>query len=157
SIDPVPEIAEVADRESMWLHVDAAYGGAVRLSSNERHRVEGLDLADSITLDPHKWFFQPHDIGGLLVRGPDHLQPAFHESPEYYLSHHTADEPLDWYRYSLEGTRRFRALKLWCSWKFLGTSGFGHLVDHTLGLSQHLVDRIAESDDFEAEPAHPEL
>ncbi len=133
----------------MWLHVDAAYGGAVRLSSRERDRVQGLELADSVTLDPHKWFFQPHDIGGLLVKERDHLQRTFHTSPEYYLSTHTAEEPLDWYRYSLEGTRRFRGLKLWCSWKFLGTEGFGRLVDYTVDLARHLVERIRESDDFE--------
>ncbi|HXJ63010.1 MAG TPA: pyridoxal-dependent decarboxylase, partial [Actinomycetota bacterium] len=70
---------------------------------------------------------------------------------------HTADEPLDWYRYSLEGTRRFRALKLWCSWKFLGTEGFGRLIDHTLALARHLTRRIRESDDLEIEPGDPEL
>jgi aromatic-L-amino-acid decarboxylase len=157
SVDPVPELAEVAQAEGMWLHVDAAYGGAVRLSAGEADRVRGLELADSITLDPHKWFFQPHDIGGVLVKERDHLQRTFHSSPEYYLSHHTADEPLDWYRYSLEGTRRFRALKLWCSWKFLGTEGFGHLIDHTLSLARHLAQRIRESDDFEQTPDEPEL
>ncbi|HEY7281860.1 MAG TPA: aminotransferase class V-fold PLP-dependent enzyme [Actinomycetota bacterium] len=157
SIDPVGEIAEVARRNGMWLHVDAAYGGAVRLSSSHRHLVEGLEVADSVTLDPHKWFFQPHDIGGLLVRERDHLIRTFHASPEYYRSGPVEEEPLNWYAYSLEGTRRFRALKLWCSWKFLGTEGFGRLIEHTLGLARHLVARIDESDDLEAEPADPEL
>jgi aromatic-L-amino-acid decarboxylase len=158
SVDPVPELAAVGSREGMWLHVDAAYGGAVRLSSSERDRVQGLELADSITLDPHKWFFQPHDIGGVLVKRRDHLERTFHTSPEYYMSVHSVDEPLDWYRYSLEGTRRFRALKLWCSWKFLGTEGFGRLIDHTIELARHLVGRIRESDDFElATASDPDL
>jgi aromatic-L-amino-acid/L-tryptophan decarboxylase len=157
SVDPVPELAEVASREGMWLHVDAAYGGAVRLSERDRGRVEGLELADTITLDPHKWFFQPHDIGGLLVRRHEHLPQTFHRAPEYYRSTHTEAEPLDWYRYSLEGTRRFRALKLWFSWKFLGSAGYGRLIEHTLDLAAHLVQRCRESDDFEAMPAEPEL
>jgi glutamate/tyrosine decarboxylase-like PLP-dependent enzyme len=157
SIDPVPEIAEVVRGAGVWLHVDAAYGGAVRLSAEERHLVEGLELADSVTLDPHKWFFQPHDIGGLLVKERDHLIRTFHASPEYYRSGPVEEEPLNWYAYSLEGTRRFRALKLWCSWKFLGTEGFGRLIEHTLGLARHLMRRIDESVDFEAEPADPEL
>ena len=132
SVDPVPELAEVAAARG---DVAARRRGVRRRGPAvvaRGDRVPGLELADSITLDPHKWFFQPHDIGGLLVKERDHLQRTFHASPEYYLSHHTADEPLDWYRYSLEGTRRFRALKLWCSWKFLGTEGFGRLIDHTL-------------------------
>jgi aromatic-L-amino-acid/L-tryptophan decarboxylase len=157
SIDPVQEIVDVARSAGMWVHVDAAYGGAVRLSARERHLVEDLELADSVTLDPHKWFFQPHDIGGLLVKERDHLVRTFHASPEYYRSGPVEEEPLNWYAYSLEGTRRFRALKLWCSWKFLGTEGFGRLIEHTLGLARHLMRRIDESVDFEAEPADPEL
>ena len=158
SVDPVPELASVAAAEGMWLHVDAAYGGAVRLSSRERDRVQGLELADSVTLDPHKWFFQPHDIGGVLVKRREHLERTFHTSPEYYMSVHSVDEPLDWYRYSLEGTRRFRALKLWCSWKFLGTEGFGRLIDHTMALARHLIGRIQASEDFElATSSDPDL
>jgi aromatic-L-amino-acid decarboxylase len=157
SVDPVAELAEVAGRERLWLHVDAAYGGAVRLSGRDRDRVRDLELADSITLDPHKWFFQPHDIGGLLVRRREHLSRTFHRSPEYYRSAHVEGEPLDWYRYSLEGTRRFRGLKLWLSWKFLGTEGFGHLIEHTVDLAGHLARRCRESEDLEALPEEPEL
>ena len=157
SVDAVPELAEMTRREGMWLHVDAAYGGAVRLSERERGRVVGLDLADTVTLDPHKWFFQPHDIGGLLVRRREDLARTFHNSPEYYRSAHAEGEPLDWYRYSLEGTRRFRGLKLWFSWKFLGSQGFGRLIQHTLDLADHLATRCRESDDLEAVPDEPEL
>jgi len=157
SVDAVAELAEVATREGMWLHVDAAYGGAVRLSERECGRVGGLELADTITLDPHKWFFQPHDIGGLLVRRREHLARAFHGSPEYYRSAHSEGEPFDWYRYSIEGTRRFRALKLWFSWKFLGTEGFGRLIEHTLDLAKHMAERCRQSDDLEALPEEPEL
>jgi glutamate/tyrosine decarboxylase-like PLP-dependent enzyme len=157
SVDPVPELAEVARREGMWLHVDAAYGGAVRLSGRDRDRVAGLELADTVTLDPHKWFFQPHDIGGLLVRRREDLARAFRGTPEYYRSAHSEGEPLDWYRYSIEGTRRFRALKLSFSWKFLGTEGFGRLIEHTLDLAAHLARRCRESEDLEAMPQEPEL
>jgi glutamate/tyrosine decarboxylase-like PLP-dependent enzyme len=157
SVDAVSELAEVAASEGMWLHVDAAYGGAVRLSERYQNRVAGLELADTVTLDPHKWFFQPHDIGGLLVRHREHLAMAFRGSPEYYRSAQSEGEPFDWYRYSIEGTRRFRALKLWFSWKFLGTEGFGKLIEHTLDLAAHLARRCRESDDLEALPEDPEL
>ena len=84
SVDLVPELAALARREGLWLHVDAAYGGAARLSARDADRVPGLELADSVTVDPHKWFFQAYDLGGLLVRDGDQLRQAFDRSPEYY-------------------------------------------------------------------------
>jgi aromatic-L-amino-acid/L-tryptophan decarboxylase len=142
AVDDVPALAALAEREGMWLHVDAAYGGAARLSAREAHRVPGLELADSITVDPHKWFFQAYDIGGLVVRRRDDLHRTFHVNPEYYRAPRPEERPLDWYQYSLEGTRRFRALKLWTSWKHLGTRGFGSLIDHNVDLAHHLARRL---------------
>src|SRR5207237_735928 len=123
AVDPIGEIADVAKRESLWMHVDAAYGGAVKLSEKLADLVPALERADSVTIDPHKWFFQAYDIGGLLVRSRDDLHRTFRRSPEYYRSARPQDEPLNWAEYSLEGTRRLRALKLWMSWKHLGTKG----------------------------------
>jgi glutamate/tyrosine decarboxylase-like PLP-dependent enzyme len=82
---------------------------------------------------------------------------TFHKAPEYYRSTRPEDEPLNWYQYSLEGTRRFRALKLWFSWKHLGTEGFGRLIDHNMDLAAHLTSRLAAGDDFEALPETPDL
>ena len=157
SVDDVPGLADLAERERLWLHVDAAYGGAVRLSKREAGRVSGLERADSVTLDPHKWFYQPYDVGGLLVKRRADLLQAFHRSPEYYRTTRPEDEPLDWYQYSLEGTRRFRALKLWLSWRSLGSTGLGRLVEADLVLAAHLAARCSEADDFEALPAEPDL
>ena len=157
SVDHLSDLADLAGREDLWLHVDAAYGGGVRLSAREAGRVPALDRADTITLDPHKWFFQGYDIGGLLVRRRDDLLRTFHRSPEYYRTTRPQDEPLHWYQYSLEGTRRFRALKLWISWKSLGTEGFGRLVEANLAVAAHLAARCREADDLEAQPSEPEL
>jgi glutamate/tyrosine decarboxylase-like PLP-dependent enzyme len=157
SVDEIDDLADLAEREGVWLHVDAAYGGAVRCSAAEAWRVPALDRADTVTVDPHKWFFQAYDIGGLLVKRRDDLLQTFHRSPEYYRTTRPQDEPLHWYQYSLEGTRRFRALKLWLSWKSLGTEGFGRLVEGNLALAAHLARRSAEADDFEAMPVEPEL
>ena len=87
SVDVVGELADLAEREDLWLHVDAAYGGAARLSARDAGRVPDLERADSVTVDPHKWFFQAYDIGGLLVRRREDLrsQPST-ASPEYYRS-----------------------------------------------------------------------
>ena len=85
SVDAIGELADVAEAEGLWLHVDAAYGGAARLSTRDADRVPDLDRADSVTVDPHKWFFQAYDIGGLLVRDGTHLAAVFGgRAPEYY-------------------------------------------------------------------------
>jgi aromatic-L-amino-acid/L-tryptophan decarboxylase len=157
SVDAVGELADVARREGLWLHVDAAYGGAARLSKRDAGRVPDLERADSVTIDPHKWFFQAYDIGGLLVKRREDLHETFHRSPEYYRSSQPEDEPLHWYQYSLEGTRRFRGLKLWLSWKHLGTEGLGRLVEMNDDLAAYLARRCRESDDFEVQPEEPEL
>jgi glutamate/tyrosine decarboxylase-like PLP-dependent enzyme len=170
SVDAVGELADVAADEDLWLHVDAAYGGAARLSKRDAHRVPDLELADSVTVDPHKWFFQAYDIGGLVIRDGRHLGVTFGgRSPEYYRGGETpgsdapdADgdgtgEQLNFYKLSFEGTRRWRALKLWMSWKHLGTDGFGRLIEANDDLAAHLARRCAEAADFEAIPDEPEL
>jgi len=157
SVDLVGELADVARVENLWLHVDAAYGGAVRLSQRDSGRVPDLERADSVTVDPHKWFFQAYDIGALLVRRQEDLRTTFHREPEYYRSNRPEDEPLNWYQYSMEGTRRFRALKLWMSWKHLGTSGLGRLIEHNDDLAKYLAEKCRHAADFEANPASPEL
>jgi aromatic-L-amino-acid/L-tryptophan decarboxylase len=141
SVDLLEDLAEVAQREGLWNHVDAAYGGAALLSPREAVHMRGIERADSITIDPHKWFFQPYDIGGLLVKERRLLLDTFHNSPEYYRDVIPEDEPLHWYQYSIEGSRRFRALKLWLSWKHLGTMGFARLIEHNVDLAQHLAAR----------------
>ena len=175
SVDRIGELADVAAEHGLWLHVDAAYGGAARLSTRDAGRVTDLERADSITLDPHKWFFQAYDIGGLLVRDGSHLAATFGgRSPEYYrggetagsgvpaadddhADHHDHADQLNFYKLSFEGTRRWRALKLWMSWKHLGTEGFGRLIEANDDLAAHLARRCADSDDFEALPETPEL
>ncbi len=169
SVDLVPELGELAAHEGLWFHVDAAYGGAARLSARDASRVPGLELADSVTVDPHKWFFQAYDLGALLVRQGDHLRETFDRSPEYYRGGE-AGEPdagaatpdthagqLNFYKLGFEGTRRFRALKLWTSWKHLGTSGLGRLIEINDDVAAHLAARCAEGDDFETVPVVPHL
>jgi glutamate/tyrosine decarboxylase-like PLP-dependent enzyme len=173
SVDRIAELADVAERQGLWLHVDAAYGAAARLSPRDAWRVPDLDRADSVTVDPHKWFFQAYDIGGLVVRDGAGLALAFGgRTPEYYAGGEgrpvpSADEvanddhgdprQLNFWKLGFEGSRRWRALKLWLSWKHIGTLGFGKLVEGNIDLANHLARRISESEDFEAIPASPEL
>ena len=171
----VGELADVAEAEGLWLHVDAAYGGGARLSARDRDRVPDLERADSVTVDPHKWFFQAYDIGGLLVRDGRALSAVFGgRAPEYYRggetgarrrrpttcatgTHDDHGDQLNFYKLSFEGTRRWRALKLWMTWKHLGTTGFGRLIEANDDLAAYLAAPCAEADDFEALPAVPEL
>ncbi|MES1239962.1 MAG: pyridoxal-dependent decarboxylase, partial [Chloroflexota bacterium] len=167
----VGELADVAEREGLWLHVDAAYGAAARLSARDAGRVADLDRADSVTVDPHKWFFQAYDIGGLMVRRGADLEAVFGQRrPEYYRAGHgsmpaeDADDhghddgaQLNFWKLGFEGTRRWRALKLWLSWKHVGTAGFGRLVEANNDLAAHLAARVAADPAFEALPAVPPL
>lgn len=157
SIDPISELSELAARERLWLHVDAAYGGAARLSARDADRVPDLERADSVTIDPHKWFFQPCDVAALVVQRKDDLHSTFSRRPEYYRSGEGDEDALNWFEYSMEGTRRFRALKLWMSWKHLGSEGLGRLVEQTNDLAAYLASRVAISPEFEAQPSVPDL
>jgi glutamate/tyrosine decarboxylase-like PLP-dependent enzyme len=164
SVDLIGELARLAEQEGLWLHVDAAYGAAARLSSRDAIRVPGLQLADSVTVDPHKWFFQGYDIGGLVVRHGADLSTTFDRRPEYYRGGdgsteggHADESPLNFYKLGFEGTRRWRALKLWLSWRHLGSEGLGRLVEMNNDLAAYLARRCVESDDFEALPEIPAL
>jgi glutamate/tyrosine decarboxylase-like PLP-dependent enzyme len=157
SIDDVPALADVAVQQELWLHVDAAYGGAALLSARDAGRVPGLHRADSVTIDPHKWFFQAFDIGALVVRRRDDLHGTFVRQPEYYRSTRPQDEALTWMEFSIEGTRRFRALKLWMSWRHLGSAGLGHLVERTNDLAAELSGLLRASPDFELALDVPDL
>ena len=168
SVDATGELATIAEREGLWLHVDASYGGGARLSRRDAPRVADLERADSVTIDPHKWFFQAYDIGALVVRRGADLLDTFHRSPEYYRGGESEadahggsglgeNEPLNFYQRSMEGTRRFRALKLWLSWRHLGTDGLGRLVEANNDLAAYLGRQLAADDEFEALPAEPDL
>jgi glutamate/tyrosine decarboxylase-like PLP-dependent enzyme len=172
SVDRLDDLANLAEQKGLWFHVDAAYGAAARFSPRDAARVAGLERADSVTVDPHKWLYQAYDIGGLVVRDGSLLQRAFGgRRPEYYRGGdapiggaaaeaddgHDVPGQLNFYRLGFEGTRRWRALKLWMSWKHIGTSGFGRLVAANIDQAALLARRCAESDDFEARPAEPEL
>src|SRR4029079_18339553 len=89
SVDAIGELADLAQREGLWLHIDAAYGAAARLSARDAHLVADLERADSVTVDPHKWLFHAYDIGGLMVRDGSALGRTFGgKRPEYYRAGH---------------------------------------------------------------------
>ncbi len=134
AVDPLSELASICRSNQMWLHVDAAYGGAAALCQEGKEQLYGLHLADSVTIDPHKWLFQPFDCGCLLVRDMSHLRQAFHIGAEYLQ-----DAKGDWnlWDYGPELTRPFRALKLWLSLQVFGASAFRSAVAYGFTLAQY--------------------
>ncbi|MEI6450242.1 MAG: aminotransferase class I/II-fold pyridoxal phosphate-dependent enzyme, partial [Actinomycetes bacterium] len=120
AVDPLPGIADLCRAEGLWLHVDGAYGASAALCAVGRRALRGIERADSLVLDPHKWLFQPYDLGCLLVSRPGALKRAFHMSPDYLADVTAVDEEVDFRDRSLELTRRGRALKLWLSFRIYG-------------------------------------
>jgi aromatic-L-amino-acid decarboxylase len=157
-IDPLGPLGRLARRAGAHYHVDAAYGGALIFSRRHRWRLRGIERADSVTIDPHKWLFQPFSLGGLFVRDRWALARSFRLDPGY-LSKRLDPEAnrLDFYHYSIEGSRPFRGFKLWLSLMALGRSGLGALVDRTIDVARHLERAVAAQPCFEAAGAPLEL
>lgn len=158
NIDPLAPLARAARAAGAHLHVDAAYGGALLFSRRHRRLLDGLERADTVTVDPHKWLFQPFSLGALLARDGRALRASFTTEPEYLRKDLEADPGRrDLYQYSLEGSRPFRGLKLWMTLQMIGARGLGDLVDHTMDVATHLARRVAADRRFEACGAPVEL
>ncbi len=128
AVDPLPSIADLCEAENLWLHVDGAYGGAAILTDQGRRALDGIERAHSITVDPHKWLFQPYEIGCILVRRHEWLKDTFSEHPEYLRDTHGSAEEINLYDHGVQLTRRFRALKLYMSIKTFGLAAFREAV-----------------------------
>jgi aromatic-L-amino-acid decarboxylase len=130
SIDDLAGLRRIAERERLWLHADAAYGGGMLLSRRHPGRLSGLEHADSITIDPHKWFFAPVDAGALLVRDERALTRSFGLRPAYLTDgFDDAGARYQYYVHGLEQSRRFRALKVWMSFKRYGAERIAEWID----------------------------
>jgi aromatic-L-amino-acid/L-tryptophan decarboxylase len=149
SVDPVAEIAGVASREGLWLHVDAAYAGAVALVPERRGPFAGWERADSIVVNPHKWLFTPLDASLLLARRLEEVRAAFSLVPEYLR---TLDQELpvhDFTEYQPQLGRRMRALKLWMQLRYFGLAGLRRRIDAHCRLAEELAAAVDADPDFE--------
>ncbi|MEU5795590.1 lysine decarboxylase DesA [Streptomyces sp. SUK 48] len=143
SIDPLPEIAELCDRYGAWMHVDAAYGCGLLASRKYRHRIDGIERADSVTVDYHKSFFQPVSSSAVLVRDGATLRHATYYA-EYLNPRRAVRERIpNQVDKSLQTTRRFDALKLWLTLRVMGADGIGELFDEVCDLAVQGWDLIA--------------
>ncbi|MBT2467087.1 aspartate aminotransferase family protein [Streptomyces sp. ISL-66] len=149
SIDPLPEIARLAAEHSAWMHVDAAYGCGLLVSPTRRHLLDGIELADSVTVDYHKSFFQPVSSSALLVRDRDTMKHATYHA-DYLNPRRMAEERIpNQVDKSIQTTRRFDALKLWMTLRVMGADGVGSLFDEVIDLAAAGWDVIDADPRFE--------
>ena len=136
AIDPLPELSALCREQGLWLHVDGAYGAAAIIAERGRELLAGLELADSLSLDPHKWMFQPYEIGCVLVRDRDHLRETFRILPEYLKDTQLHSEEFNFTDYGIQLSRNFRALKLWMSIKVFGLAAFRAAIERGFVLAE---------------------
>jgi aromatic-L-amino-acid/L-tryptophan decarboxylase len=148
AIDPLRQIAEIAHRHGAWFHIDGAYGALAAIA--DPTRFEGMELADSISLDPHKWLYQPLDCGCLLYRSPEAAQKAFSHTGDYARS--LSNDPIEGFAFfeeSMELSRRFRALKLWFSLRYHGLEAFRRSIRKDLAQARRLADAVSNESRLE--------
>jgi aromatic-L-amino-acid/L-tryptophan decarboxylase len=156
AVDDLHALHKIAVREQCWLHVDAAYGGGMLLSSQHPGILDGLQLADSVTIDPHKWFYAPLDAGAILVKDHDRLTASFGIQHAYLTDQSgQKNERYQFYVHGFEQSKRFRSLKVWMSFQHYGKTQIGNWVDGNVAQAKHLHGLVMNSDDFESatEPA----
>ncbi len=149
AIDPVAAIADVAEREGLWLHVDAAYAGVVALIPERRAPFAGWERADSMVVNPHKWLFTPLDCSLLLSRRLDVVRAAFSLVPEYLRTTGGASSGRDYNEYAPQLGRRFRALKLWMLLRYFGIEGLRSRLERHLAMAARLAALIDADPDAE--------
>ncbi|MAD98097.1 MAG: decarboxylase [Flavobacteriaceae bacterium] len=155
TVDPLTRLAEICKKEDLWFHVDAAYGGAAILSKNANMHLKGISKADSITVDPHKWFFQPYEMGCLLVRNYRWLSKTFTAKPEYLKDIEGNTSEINFYDHGIQLTRRFRALKFYMSLKTFGLASFREAIDYNIELAEKTETYLRNSPNWEVvSPAH---
>ncbi len=148
SIDPLVELAAISRESGAWFHVDGAYGALAAIA--EPALFAGLDLADSISLDPHKWLYQPLDCGCLLYRDAGAARRAFSHTGDYAkVLQNDPVEGFAFFEESIELSRRFRALKLWLSLRYHGLDNFREAIRNDLAMAQHLAGLISKTPELE--------
>ncbi len=148
-VDNLRGIAAVCKQYDLWFHIDGAYGMPAAALPALKHVFDGMEEADSIAIDPHKWLYSPLEAGCTLVKDPNHLIETFSSHPVYYnFSNNNEDLTLNYYEYGLQNSRGFRALKVWLALQQVGRNGYIEMIDEDIQLSQLL---------FELANNHPEL
>lgn len=149
AIDDLDTIAPICHQHGAWFHIDAAYGGPAILTGEYADALQGIALADSVVVDPHKWMFVPVEAGLVFVRDAEEMRAAFSLVPPYLRSA-SGVGGLPWFsEYGFQQTRGFRALKVWMTMKQAGLRGLAAAIEENLALARYLVDRVRSASDFE--------
>ena len=150
AVDPLAEIREIADRFNLWMHVDGSYGAFGVLAESARKLFVGMERADSVALDPHKWLYLPVDVGCVIYRDPDIARATFAHEAEYTrIIGEEADEAFAFWDYGPELSRRFRALKVWMLLKGVGLDSLSEAIESNLACARYFESMVRTSDDFE--------
>jgi aromatic-L-amino-acid decarboxylase len=147
SVDPIPDIADLCRRQQVWLHVDAAYAGSAAIMPEYRHILAGVEGADSLVVNPHKWLFTPMDLSALYTRRPEVLKRAFSLVPEYVTTSRR-DEVVNFMDYGVALGRRFRALKLWMVIRAFGVNGIIDRLRAHVAMAQEFASWIESDPDW---------
>jgi glutamate/tyrosine decarboxylase-like PLP-dependent enzyme len=138
AIDPLAAMADFAQQEQLWFHVDGAYGALAAMLADAPADLQVLARADSVALDPHKWLYSPIEAACTLVKNRQHLLDAFAFNPPYYNYPEDADPGENYYELGLQNTRGFRALKVWLSLRHAGRQGYEQMIGDDIRLAQQL-------------------
>jgi glutamate/tyrosine decarboxylase-like PLP-dependent enzyme len=151
AIDDLDALATIARREKMWLHVDGAFGAALGVSSKLRDRLRGIERADSIAFDFHKWFYVPYDVGCVLVRDEQHLRNSFSPPASYLarLDRGIAGGGVAYGGLGADLSRRFRALKVWMSFKEHGADRYGEQIEQNVAQAEYLAGLVEREPELE--------
>lgn len=154
AIDPLDELADIAAAHGMWLHVDGAYGGLAAALGDKRSLYNGLERADSIALDYHKWLYQPFEIGCTLVRNWQALERTFNKSAAY-LDYGARETRFDFSKHHFALSRNAKAFKVWMTFKAYGAERLREMISKDIASADYLAGCIAQSDDFELVTSGP--
>jgi glutamate/tyrosine decarboxylase-like PLP-dependent enzyme len=151
AIDPLGEIADICRRESLWFHADGAYGAMARLSPALAPLFSGMERADSIAADPHKWLYVPYEAGAALLREPGRLAAAFRKFPEYLATDPESPFPGPvWFaERGVELSRGFKALKVWMGMKTHGSRAYARSIENDVALARFLAEEVDRRPEFE--------
>ena len=146
AVDPLPEIADLCRARGLWFHVDGAYGASAALCDAGRRALTGIERADSLVLDPHKWLFQPYDLGCVFVSRPTVLERAFRMTPDYLADVAAAADEVDLRDRGLELTRRARGLKLWLTFRTYGLARLRAAIQQGIAAAEY-AERLVAADE----------
>jgi glutamate/tyrosine decarboxylase-like PLP-dependent enzyme len=153
-VDPLDAIAAICKKYDLWFHVDGAYGAPAAGLPSADEKLKALKLADSVAIDPHKWFYTPIEAGCTLVKNKQQMVDAFSYRPAYYNFKSEEEEVVNFYEYGMQNTRGFRALKVWLAFKQIGKEGFQKLIQQDIDLAKILFEEVSANQELEAYMQH---